>query len=65
MADRNRERPVTSEDEIDLTGRDQQVAPKTSLGAPGSKLDQRTGLDADDAPGESVDSADFPGTGAP
>lgn len=65
MPDRNRERPVTTEDEIDRTGRDQQVAPKPGLGARRSKFEQRTGLDEDDAPADGVDSAEFPGTGAP
>lgn len=65
MPDRNRERPVTAEDAIDRTGRDRQVAPKTGFGARASKLEQRTGLGEDDAPGDGIDSADFPGTGAP
>lgn len=65
MPDRNRERPVTTEDEIDRTGRDRQVAPQPGFDAPASKLERRTGLDDDDAPGDGIDSADFPGTGAP
>lgn len=65
MTDRNRERPVTTEDEIDRTGRDRQVAPKPDFEAPASKLEQRTGLDEDDAAGDGIDSADFPGAGAP
>lgn len=65
MADENRERPVTTDEEIDRTGRDGQVAPKPGFDASASKLEQRTGLDDDDAPGDGVDSADFPGAGAP
>lgn len=65
MANPNRKAPVTTEDEIGRTGRDQQVAPNTGFGAPPSKPEQRTGLDEDDAPGDGIDSADFPGTAAP
>lgn len=63
MSDRRRERPVTTEDEIDRTGRDEQVVPGKGLGARGAKAP--TGLDSDDAPEDGVDSADFPGAGAP
>lgn len=59
------ERPITTDDEIDRTGRDEQVAPGAGFGAPGAPPQTGTGLDKDDAPAEGVDSADFPGTGAP
>ena len=66
MADQNSERPVTTDDEIDRTGRDEQVVgPNEGFGAPGSPREQRTGLDENDAPPDGVDSADFPGAGAP
>jgi len=61
----DRERPVTTQEEIDRTGRGQQVAPDGKLGANRSGPGAGTGLDPDDAPGDGVDSADFPGTAAP
>jgi len=64
MSDRNRERPTTTDDEIDRTGRDEQViGPSQGLGASGSP--PQPGLDDNDAPPDGVDSADFPGAGAP
>lgn len=57
-----RERPVTTDDEIDRTGREEQVAGFDAAGAPGHPPE---GLDDDDAPEGGVDSADFPGAGAP
>ena len=65
MADGDRERPTTTEDEIDRTGREAQIAPQPGFDASASKLERRTGLDEDDAPGDGVDSAEFPGAGAP
>jgi len=64
MAD-DRERPVTTREEIDRTGRDQQVAPDGKLGANRSEPGAAPGLAPDDAPGDGVASADFPGTAAP
>lgn len=63
--DGNRERPMTTDDEIDRTGRDQQVAPNEGFGAPGSVGEQREGVDENDAPPGGVDTADMPGAGAP
>jgi hypothetical protein len=63
MADAKRRRPATTEDEIERTGRDQQVVPGADLAAPGTAKD--TSLDEHDAPEGGVDSADFPGAGAP
>jgi hypothetical protein len=68
MSDQNRERPVTTEDEIDRTGRGEQVAgadANQGFGAAGSQREQRTGLDENDATEGGVDSADYPGTAAP
>jgi hypothetical protein len=57
-----RERPTTTDDEIDRTGRDQQVA---GLEAGDGPSGRPPGLDDDDAAEGGVDSADFPGAGAP
>ena len=64
MSDQNRERPTTTDDELDRTGRDEQViGPGQGPGASGSP--PQPGLDDNDAPPGGVDSADFPGAGAP
>ena len=57
-----RERPVTTDEEIDRTGRDQQVAGFAANDRPRQK---RTALDDDDAPEGGVDTDEFPGAGAP
>lgn len=57
-----RERPATTEEEIERTGRDQQVAGFAASDRPHRKP---TGLDDDDAPEGGVDTDDFPGAGAP
>ena len=61
----DRERPVTTAEEVERTGRSQQVAPDRDPGAAGQQPVAAPGLDSDDAPGDGVDSADFPGTAAP
>lgn len=68
MSDQDKPRPITTEEEIERTGREDQVAgvdANEGFGAAGSKREQRTGLDENDAPNDGVDSADFPGTAAP
>lgn len=59
------ERPTSTTDEVDRTGRASQVAPNAGFGAPGSVREQQTGLDENDAPAGGIDSADFPAAGAP
>ncbi len=68
MTDQDKPRPLTTEEEIDRTGRDEQVAgvdANEGFGATGSTREQRDGLSENDAPRDGVDSADFPGAGAP
>lgn len=68
MDDKDKPRPITTTQEIERTGRDEQVAgvdANEGFGAAGSKREQRTGLDENDAPPDGIDSADFPGAGAP
>lgn len=68
MTDKAKPRPVTTEEEIERTGREEQVAgvdANEGFGAVGSKREQRTGLDENDAPEGGVDSANFSGTAAP
>lgn len=68
MDDQNRDRPITTEDEIDRTGRDEQVTGsdvKQGFGAAGSEAERPDGLSDDDGAEGGIDSADFPGAGAP
>jgi hypothetical protein len=65
MGNPNRDPLVTAENQVDRAGRHQQLAPETGFGVPTSKLEQRTGLQESDAPRDGIDSADFPGAGAP
>ena len=60
--DGHRERATTTDEEIDRTGRDQQVA---GFKAGDHSRQKHTGLDDDDAPEGGVDTDDFPGAGAP
>ena len=67
MADQNKDRPITTEDEVDRTGRDEQVT-GLDVGqgfAAGRSQGERDGLSDNDAPEGGVDSAEFPGAGAP
>ena len=57
-----RERPVTTEEEIDRTGRDKQVAGFEANDRP---RERPAGLGDNDAPEGGVDTDEFPGTAAP
>jgi hypothetical protein len=68
MSDQDKSRPITTSEEVERTGRDEQVAgvdANEGFGAAGSKREQRDGLDENDAPPGGIDSAEFPGAGAP
>ncbi|MFC3713486.1 hypothetical protein ACFOMD_12950 [Sphingoaurantiacus capsulatus] len=58
-------KPVPPEDEIDRTGRIDQVVPGESFEAPPAAREPPTGLDENDAAPGGVDSVDFPGAAAP
>lgn len=60
--DAPRERPATTDEEIDRTGRDEQVVGFEASDRPREK---HTGLEDDDAPTGGVDTDEFPGAGAP
>lgn len=64
MINGDRERPDQDE-QVERTGRAGQPVPTDGLRAPGAAGEPPAGLDGDDAAPGGVDTAEFPGAGAP